>query len=109
MNASLADLDDLVDLDFAWVERGRAQMRATGACEIPNFVRPEALATFVADARRLDAVVGASAVHVSVESPRPWPHRRFGGSSLFQSVPGLNQYWHPWLLGGTARGHAVVD
>ena len=63
----------------------------------------------VADARRLDAVVGASAVHVSVESPRPWPHRRFGGSSLFQSVPGLNQYWHPWLLGGTARGHAVVD
>ena len=35
------------------VERGREQMRATGACEIPNFVRPEALPAFVDDARRL--------------------------------------------------------
>lgn len=33
-----------------------------------------------------------------------WPHRRWGGSSIFQAVPGLNQYWHPWLLGGTASG-----
>jgi len=46
-------LDALVDLDFGMVERGREQMRATGACEIPNFVRPEALPAFVADARRL--------------------------------------------------------
>ncbi len=28
---------------------------------------------------------------------------------MFQSVPGLNQYWHPWLLGGRAGGRAVVD
>jgi hypothetical protein len=27
---------------------------------------------------------------------------------VFQAVPGLNQYWHPWLLGGTAQGHATV-
>jgi hypothetical protein len=46
-------LSRLVDLDFDIVERGRAQMTATGACEIPNFVRPEALDEFVADARRL--------------------------------------------------------
>lgn len=38
----------------------------------------------------------------------PWPRRAFGGSSVFQSVPGLNQYWHPWLLGGTVRGTAVL-
>jgi hypothetical protein len=31
-----------------------------------------------------------------------------GGSSVFQAVPGLNQYWHPWLLGGRASGRAVV-
>ncbi len=34
-----------------------------------------------------------------------WPPRRpFGGSSWFQMIPGLNQYWHPWLLGGLASG-----
>lgn len=38
----------------------------------------------------------------------PWPHRLFGGSSLFQMVPGLNQYWHPWLLGGKASGTATL-
>lgn len=38
----------------------------------------------------------------------PWPRRSLGGSSVFQSVPALNQYWHPWLLGGTASGTAVV-
>ena len=38
----------------------------------------------------------------------PWPRSVVGGSSIFQSVPGLNQYWHPWLLGGSAHGRAVV-
>lgn len=38
----------------------------------------------------------------------PWPHRMFGGSSLFHTVPGLNQYWHPWLLGGKASGTATL-
>ncbi len=41
-------------------------------------------------------------------SSRLWPHARFGGSSLFQSVPALNQYWHPWLLGGGVTGQAVL-
>jgi len=44
---------DLVDLDWASVEHGRAQMRETGACELPGFVRPAALPGFVDDARRL--------------------------------------------------------
>lgn len=35
-----------------------------------------------------------------------WPALRpFGGSSWFQMIPGLNQYWHPWLLGGRATGN----
>ncbi len=38
-----------------------------------------------------------------------WPSGRpFGGSSVFQMIPGLNQYWHPWLLGGQASGTVVV-
>jgi hypothetical protein len=44
---------DVVDLDWSSVDKGRAQMRETGACELPGFVRPEALAKFVEDARRV--------------------------------------------------------
>jgi hypothetical protein len=46
-------MHDLVDLDWSFVEEGRAQMRKIGACEIPNFVRAEALDAFIADARTL--------------------------------------------------------
>ncbi len=53
--------------------------------------------------------LGADArLDVAVTRPVRWPRRRFGGSSLFQCVPGLNQYWHPWLLGGRAEGQAVL-
>jgi hypothetical protein len=45
---------------------------------------------------------------VSVTDRVPWPRRSVGGSSVFQSVPALNQYWHPWLLGGSAHGSATV-
>lgn len=47
------DLSALVDLDWSSVERGREQMRTTGACEIPGFVRREALPGFIAAARRI--------------------------------------------------------
>ena len=47
-------LHELVDLDWSGSSRrGRAQMRETGACEIPGFVRPKALPAFIDDARRL--------------------------------------------------------
>jgi hypothetical protein len=44
---------DVVDLDWSSVDKGRAQMRESGACELPGFVRPEALGEFVEDARRI--------------------------------------------------------
>ncbi len=47
------DVADACDLDWSFVPEGRAQMSATGACEIPAFVRPEALPAFVDDARLL--------------------------------------------------------
>ena len=47
-----------------------------------------------------------ASIDVEVRDRVPWPRRRFGGSSFFQSVPALNQYWHPWLLGGKAYGVA---
>lgn len=63
--------------------------------------------------RRLVLDLGEEAgANVRLENLRRFPRglaHPFGGSSIFQCVPGLNQYWHPWALGGTARGGAVVD
>ena len=64
---------------------------------------------FHGTADRLHVDLGAGGrLDVVVSHPVPWPRRSFGGSSVFQAIPGLNQYWHPWLLGGTARGQAVL-
>lgn len=60
-----------------------------------------------ADRLRVDLGPGAR-LEAELVSPVPWPRRLAGGSSVFQAVPGLNQYWHPWLLGGTARGRVVL-
>ncbi len=32
-----------------------------------------------------------------------WP-KAFGGGGAFSAIPFLNQYWHPYYLGGRARG-----
>jgi hypothetical protein len=64
---------------------------------------------FQGTAERLRVDLGPDArLEVAVTNPTPWPRRAVGGSSVLQAVPGLNQYWHPWLLGGTAHGRAVV-
>jgi hypothetical protein len=47
----MRNVHELVDLDWSFVDKGRAQMRETGACEIAGFVRADALDAFVADAR----------------------------------------------------------
>lgn len=60
------------------------------------------------DGVRVDMGEGAR-LHVELTDRVEWPHRAVGGSSIFQSVPALNQYWHPWLLGGSARGWAELD
>lgn len=60
------------------------------------------------DGVRVDLGEGAR-LHVDITDPVEWPNRAVGGSSLFQSVPALNQYWHPWLFGGRARGWAELD
>ncbi|MFJ2620623.1 tocopherol cyclase family protein [Glutamicibacter sp. NPDC087344] len=59
--------------------------------------------------RRLHVDLGPEArLELSINDPIPWPHTALGGSSVFQLVPGLNQYWHPWLLGGRASGTATL-
>jgi hypothetical protein len=75
---------------------------------------PDRLGAFAGDAfagttDALHVDLGADArLDVTVTDHVAWPRRSVGGSSVFQAVPALNQYWHPWLLGGTAHGTAVV-
>src|SRR5438552_4210257 len=58
--SDLLDVTELIDLDWSLVGAGRAQMHETGACEIPNFIRPSALGKFVEDARGLAPVAHPS-------------------------------------------------
>jgi hypothetical protein len=51
---------------------------------------------------------------VTFGEPLAWPRRAFGALGPAQVVPGLSQYWHPWLLrarvSGSARvGGAAID
>ena len=65
--------------------------------------------SFAGDGRTLRVDLGADArLDLRLEATVGWPDRLFGGSSGFQLVPGLNQYWHPWLLGGRATGTATL-
>ncbi|HEY6760841.1 MAG TPA: tocopherol cyclase family protein [Baekduia sp.] len=45
---------------------------------------------------------------VELERPGRWPRRAFGGLGAAHTIPGLSQYWHPWLLRATVRGRAVL-
>lgn len=67
-------------------------------------------ASFFGTDERVVVNLGADAhLDIRLDGLARWPSGRpFGGSSWFQMVPGLNQYWHPWLLGGRASGTAVV-
>ncbi len=88
----------------AIIPTAEARRRGLGALasgpEASFFGTDERVIVDLGDDARLD---------VRLDGLMPWPSRRpFGGSSWFQMIPGLNQYWHPWLLGGRASGTAVV-
>ena len=56
----IADIADACALDWSFVAEGRAQMVATGACEIPAFVRAHALPAFIEDARNVSPLAHRS-------------------------------------------------
>jgi len=78
-----------------WADPSALGARAGGAFA----GTPDRLTVDLGPDARLDARVTAAV---------PWSRRSLGGSSIFQAVPALNQYWHPWLLGGRAHGSAIV-
>jgi hypothetical protein len=61
---------------------------------------PEHVRLDLGDETRLD---------VELQAPGRWPRRAFGGLGAAQAIPGLSQYWHPWLLRARVRGHAIVE
>jgi hypothetical protein len=64
---------------------------------------------FVADERSLRVDLGEDArLGVEFAEPLLWPRRAFGALGPAQTVPGLSQYWHPWLLRARVRGGARV-
>ena len=86
----------------------RTVAHADGVAD-PHALGARAGTAFDGRADRLAVDLGPDArLDVRVSDPLPWPRRSLGGSSIFQAVPALNQYWHPWLLGGRADGHAEV-
>ena len=79
-----------------------------GAAADPARLGARAGTAFAGDEHAVRVRLGASELDLRVTDPAGWPRRRFGGSSMFHAVPALNQYWHPWLLGGRAEGRALV-
>ena len=63
-------------------------------------------ARFEATPERVTVTIDDVSVDLRTTEPFPWP-KRFGGGGVFSAVPYLNQYWHPYRLGGAATG--VVD
>lgn len=61
---------------------------------------PEA---FSVDADRVDFRLGGINLRLELRDLFRWP-KAFAGGGIFSSVPFLNQYWHPYRLGGTATG-----
>ncbi len=85
--------------DAVWPEAA-ADPHRLGAC---------AGAAFSGNAERVRVDLGPDArLDVQITDSVPWPRRALGGSSVFQSVPALNQYWHPHVLGGRAEGTATL-
>ena len=80
-------------LDGARADQTRFALRAGTA--------PEARIEASADRLHVDL----DDVHLDLRFTEPyvWP-KAFGGGGVFSAVPFLNQYWHPYRLGGTANG-----
>jgi tocopherol cyclase len=62
-----------------------------------------------ADERSLRIAIGEdAALEVAFADPLPWPRRAFGALGPAHAIPGLSQYWHPWLLRARVVGAAHI-
>jgi tocopherol cyclase len=90
-------------LPEAWAAPRGLVLRAGESEAAPGW-RRHAVA---ADERSLQVDLGEDArLQATFSEPRPWPRRAFGALGPAQAVPGLSQYWHPWLLRARVHGEA---
>ncbi len=61
-----------------------------------------------ASADELHIALGGLRLDLAFEDSFDWP-KGLGGGGLFSALPFLNQYWHPYRLGGTATGRLELD
>jgi hypothetical protein len=75
----------------------------------PRGLALRAGSAFVADERSLRVDLGPDArLEATFADALPWPRRAFGALGPAHAVPGLSQYWHPWLLRARVSGSARV-
>ncbi len=86
-----------------------ASTTVPAALATPRGLHVRAGEVLAATAARLDVRLERAELHVEIEAPVPWPRRAFGALGPAHAVPGLSQYWSPWLLGGRARGALHLD
>jgi hypothetical protein len=64
---------------------------------------------FAADEGSLRVDLGDDArLDATFAHAEPWPRRAFGALGPAHVVPGLSQYWHPWLLRAQVTGSARI-
>ncbi|MDA0250699.1 MAG: tocopherol cyclase family protein [Actinomycetota bacterium] len=59
--------------------------------------------TFTVGADRVRFELGDLTLSMEFADRVLWP-KAFGGGGMFSAIPCLNQYWHPYYLGGRASG-----
>jgi hypothetical protein len=104
--------------------RGRPWAMASLAAHPGGAVRSATLPDAWASPRRLDLGAGHAftaderslradlcedgRLDVAFSEPLVWPRRAYRALGPAQVVPGLSQYWHPWLLRARVSGSARV-
>ncbi len=59
--------------------------------------------SFTVGTDRIRFALGDVRLDMTIDDPVTWP-KAFGGGGVFSAIPFLNQYWHPYYLGGKASG-----
>jgi hypothetical protein len=64
---------------------------------------------FAANSDRVRVDLGPDAqLDLHLRDCRHWNRSLVGGSGAAHLIPGLNQYWHPHVLGGRAEGRVIL-
>jgi tocopherol cyclase len=99
-------------LPQAWAaERGLVLRAGDGAARAaaPDTVAAPATGAAFADERSLRIALADDArLEVAFADPLAWPRRAFGALGPAHAIPGLSQYWHPWLLRARVSGSARI-